>query len=78
MDLGRPLFSVLGFGFTFWGFGCVPFSSHPVSCLTWCLGHPIPVPVSCVRLSSGFLLSRYIRMPLVVLTIPLVAPAVFI
>ena len=22
------LFSVLGFGFTFWGFGCVPFSSH--------------------------------------------------
>ena len=28
MDLGRPLFSVLGFGFTFWGFGCVPFSSQ--------------------------------------------------
>ena len=22
------LFSVLGFGFTFWGFGCVPFSSQ--------------------------------------------------
>ena len=29
-DLGRPLFSVLvlGFGFTFGGFGCVPFSSQ--------------------------------------------------
>ena len=26
--LGRPLISVPGFGFTFWGFGCVPFSSH--------------------------------------------------
>ena len=24
--LGRPLISVLGFGFTLWGFGCVPFS----------------------------------------------------
>ena len=24
----RPLISVLGFGFTFWGFGCVPFSSQ--------------------------------------------------
>ena len=24
----RPLFSVLGFGFTFWGFGCVPFSTE--------------------------------------------------
>ncbi len=22
------LYSVLGFGFNFWGFGCVPFSSH--------------------------------------------------
>ena len=26
--MGRPLISVLGFGFTFWGFGCVPFSSQ--------------------------------------------------
>ena len=24
----RPLSSVLGFGFNFWGFGCVPFSSQ--------------------------------------------------